>query len=85
MTQTPATAPVVTDSCFIARVYADHGQWFFCINRGNEPFAFGCGYATGEAAEDDMRKVLPRPYSLYMEHQPDAGLIYGPVLQGGAA
>lgn len=76
----------MTEPCYIARVYlAPSGQWAFAINRGTEPYCNGAGYESGEEAESALYEVLPRPYSLYMEHQPDAGLIYGPVLKGGAA
>lgn len=70
------------DVCFIARVYCEPvtGKWGFLINRGTEFYMSRSGFESGDAAELELYDYLPRPYSLHLDHNPDAGLIYGPEL-----
>lgn len=66
-----------------ARVYqAASGEWAWSIDLAGEPFARGAGFESGMVAEDDLYEHLQRPYSLILEHDPDAGVIYGPILDG---
>lgn len=74
------------EACYVARVYqAPSGQWSFSVHFGTEPHCGGSGFSSGEEAESALYQVLPRPYSLFLGHEPEAGLIYGPVLKDGAA
>ena len=67
---------------FRARVYqAASGEWAWTIALDGEFVARGAGFESGEAAEDDLYEHLQRPYSLILEHDPDSGVIYGPVLE----
>lgn len=67
---------------FRARVYqAASGEWAWTIALYGEFVARGAGFESGEAAEDDLYEHLQRPYSLILEHDPDSGVIYGPVLE----
>ncbi len=66
-----------------ARVYqAASGEWAWSIDLAGEPFARGAGFESGCLAECDLYEHLQRPYSLILEHDPDVGVIYGPVLDG---
>ena len=81
---TQATAPQhPAQQTHRARVYqAASGEWAWSIDLAGDPFARGAGFESGMVAEDDLYEHLQRPYSLIMEHDPDAGVIYGPVLDG---
>lgn len=66
-----------------ARVYqAASGEWAWSIDLAGEPFARGAGFESGEDAECNLYEHLPRPYSLILDHDPDSGVHYGPVLDG---
>jgi hypothetical protein len=81
---TQAAAPQHSaQKTFRARVYqAASGEWAWSIDFAGEPFARGAGFGSGQAAEDDLYEHLPRPYSLILDHDPDSGVHYGPVLDG---
>jgi hypothetical protein len=81
---TQATAPQQhAQQTYRARVYqAASGEWAWSIALDGEFVARGAGFESGEAAEDYLYEHLQRPYSLILEHDPDAGVIYGPVLYG---
>ena len=67
-----------------ARVYlVAPGDWAWSIHLSGELVACASEYESGMAAEDDLRDYLQRPYTLTLEHDPDAGVIYGPVLVDG--
>jgi hypothetical protein len=81
MTQT-ATTQKPSQQTSRARVYqAAAGEWSWTIALDGEFVARGAGFESGEAAEDDLYEHLQRPYSLILEHDPDSGVIYGPVLE----
>ena len=82
MTQANALQQLAQQT-FRAHVYqAASGEWSWSIALHGEFVARGAGFESGEAAEDDLYEHLQRPYSLILEHDPDSGLIYGPVLDG---
>lgn len=81
---TQAAAPQQpAQQTYRARVYlAASGQWAWSIDLAGEPFARGAGFESGEDAESNIYEHLPRPYSLILDHDPDSGVHYGPVLDG---
>jgi hypothetical protein len=82
MTQAAAPQQPAQET-FRARVYRSaSGEWAWKIDVNGRPVARGAGFESGPAAEDDLYEHLQRPYSLILEHDPDAGVIYGPVLDG---
>jgi hypothetical protein len=83
-TMTQAAAPQQpAQQTYRARVYqAAAGEWSWTIALDGEFVARGAGFESGPAAEEDLYEHLQRPYSLILEHDPDAGVIYGPVLDG---
>ena len=81
MTQA-ATLQQPAQPIYRARVYqAASGEWAWSIALDGEFVARGAGFESGEAAEYDLYEHLQRPYSLILEHDPDSGVIYGPVLE----
>lgn len=81
---TQAAAPQQSaPQTYRARVYqAASGEWAWSISLDGEFVARGAGFESGCLAECDLYEHLQRPYSLILEHDPDSGLIYGPVLDG---
>ena len=80
MTQANALQQLAQQT-FRARVYqAASGEWAWSIALAGDPVARGAGFESGEDAECDLYEHLPRPYSLILDHDPDSGVHYGPVL-----
>ena len=81
---TQAAAPQQpAQQTYRARVYqAASGEWAWSIDLAGEPFSRGAGFESGEDAEFNIYEHLPRPYSLILDHDPDSGVHYGPVLDG---